>query len=186
MTAKGQTPIADPLNELLGAGAVYFNYDEEGETAVGATKGGSVFNVERQYYESEQDGAYGPIKGDKTKIRVVPMLTVNAMEIMPDNVKKFYAGMDVDDSNTEYVEMRERLEIKDEDYLKNVAFVGETKDGKDVVIIIENPLGDGETDISIEAKENVVPEIQFTGHYTREEPRKIPYKMRFPNRTPEA
>lgn len=191
--SKGQTPLANPLNELLGAGAIYFNYDTDDEIAIGATKGGSTFNVEREYYESEQDGAFGPVKGDKVKISVIPTLTINAMELMPSNVEKFYAGMEETrngggdgENGKDYIELRERLVIEDTDYLENVAFVGETKDKKEVVIILENPLGDGETDWAMEPKENVVPEVQFTAHFDRDTPHKIPYTMRFPKREVEA
>lgn len=182
MGNKGQTPLANPINEVLGAGAVYFNYGLENERAVGATKGGNSFEVEREWYEPEQDGAYGHVKGDRTKTRVSPALTINALELSEDNMQLFIAGLKKESDDGDYTEYREQLGISEDDYLDNVAFVGETKDGSDVVIIVENALGDGETSFEMAAKEGVVPEITFTGHYNREKPRQVPYTMRFPKR----
>jgi hypothetical protein len=180
MSSKAVTPIADPINLVLGAGAVYFNYGEVDETPIGATQGGSVFNANREFREVEQDGIYGPVKGLKRKNRIAPTLTVKAMELFKDNFIKFFAGMDVDDTSLEYTEIKERLNIEDTDYIKNVAFVGQNYNEEDVVIILDNVLGDGNIQLAIEREKEIVPEVIFSAHFDPAAPTVVPYKIRFP------
>jgi hypothetical protein len=183
MGVKAHLNGANPDNLVLGAGAIYFNYGEVSEAAIGATRGGSTFTVEREIVPIEQDGAYGAIKGLKKKIRIQPILLVNAMELNTTTYAKFFAGMTVSTSNVDYDLVTENVAIADGDYLTNVAFVGETEAGDDVVIIVKNALGDGSIEFAIEDKNEIVPEVQFTGHYLSSALTTVPYEVRFPKNT---
>lgn len=180
MSSKAYVPAATVRNLLLGAGAVYFNYGELTELCIGATRGGSTFTVTRDIREIEQDGAYGPIKDMRRKTKVAPVLMVNAMELSIITLPKFYGGMTLDQTNINYDKITENIAIVTDDYLTNVAFVGETQDGQDVVIIVKNALGDGNLELAIEDKNEAVPEIQFTGHYDTSALQTPPYEIRFP------
>jgi len=186
MGVKAQTPAATPENLVLGAGAIYFNYGEVSEAVIGATRGGSTFTVEREIREVEQDGALGPIMGLRQKTRIVPILKVNAMELTTTTLPKFYAGMTVTTSNPNYDVVTEDSDIVAGDYLTNVAFVGENLAGEDVVIIIKNALGDGALEAAAEHKNELVPEVQFTGHYASSALTTVPYEIRFPKATPDT
>jgi hypothetical protein len=183
MGVKAQTPSANTNKLVLGAGAIFFDYGEVTETAIGATRGGSTFTVEREIAEIEQDGAYGAIKGLRKKTRVQPILTVNAMELDQDSFLKYFAGMTKTTSNVNYDVVTEDIAIELTDYLTNIAFVGETKNGDDVVIIVKNALGDGNIELAIEDKNEIVPEVQFTGHYASDALTTVPYEIRFPKST---
>ncbi|MCT4565869.1 MAG: hypothetical protein N4A68_16350 [Maledivibacter sp.] len=180
MTTKAQSKIADPGNKYLGAGAVYFNFGESDEMIIGATKGGSSFNANREFMSVEQDGAYGEVKGLRRKIKVSPQLLVNTLELHKDNITKFFGGTDLEDSNEKYYSITERINLKDEDYIKNVAFVGENQRGEDMVIILHNALGDGNIEMAIEHESDIVPQVQFTAHYDPQNPKKAPYEIRLP------
>lgn len=180
MSIKAQSKVADPANKYLGAGAVYFNFGEADEMIVGATKGGSVFNANREFMSVEQDGVYGEVKGLRRKIKVSPQLSVNALELHKDNITKFFAGTDLDETDATFYSITERINLKDSDYLKNVAFVGENQNGDDLVIIVRNALGDGNIEMAIEHETDIVPLVLFTGHYDPENPKVAPYEIRLP------
>lgn len=186
MGLKAKPAGATERNLIFGAGCIYFNYGEASEAWIGATKEGGSFEVDREIVEIEQDGAYGAIKGLKHKTKIQPMLKINAMEINTTNIVKFYAGTSVSTTNPSYDVLTELTTIASGDYLTNVAFVGETLDGEDVVVIVKNALGDGKIEWAIKDKEEIVPEVQFTGHYATDALTTVPYEIRFPKSSADA
>jgi hypothetical protein len=178
--ANSQPPAVTTSKTILGPGAFYFDYGEVTELCIGATRGGGTFNVERQIREVAQDGAYGPIKNKRYKTRIVPVLKIKALELGIANLPKFFGGMTVDSSGVSYDSITENIAIAAADYLTNVAFVGENGDGEDVIIIIKNALGDGNIEMAIEDKNEIVPETQFTGHYASDALTTVPYEIRLP------
>jgi hypothetical protein len=165
------TVVPTPKNVALGEGVVYFNYDNSttppagSNVLVGATRGGSTFSREGEIKSLEFDGKRGEVKGFRRKINGGASLTVNALEIVnAENLTKFYAGLQVDESNVDYDVITAKKQIDDTDYIDNVAFVGETLTGEEIVIIIKNALGDGAMELALEDKEEVVAEVQFTAH----------------------
>lgn len=166
----------DKTNVMLGNGLFYFNYGETTETLVGATKGGGSFTVEREFKPIERDGTYGTVKGEVRKISVVPKLTINALELSADNLEKFY-GMTAT-TETEYTKLTEGVEVADSDFLTNVAFVGKRADGKQIVIIVENGLGNGNLELAFENKEEVATEVTYEGCYDPAALETPPYEIR--------
>ncbi len=160
----------------LGNGLFYFNYGETDETLVGATKGGGSFAVEREYKPIERDGTYGTVKGEVRKISVVPKLTINALELSTDNLEKFY-GMTASEE-TGYTKLTEGVDVADTDFIKNVAFVGKRADGKQIVIIVENALGNGNLELAFENKEEVATEVTYEGCYDPTALETPPYEIR--------
>lgn len=57
------------------------------------------------------------------------------------------------------------LEITKNDYLDNVTIIGQKCDGKKIKIVQKQCLNDGNINVAFEAKDEVVHETQFTGHY---------------------
>lgn len=179
MAKDKHQPKPTPKNVVLGEGAFYFNYDEEDEAYAGVTRGGGTFNREPEFHDIEFDGARGPVKGMKRKTEVESTLTLNALELQADNLIKFYAGLKKEDK-TDYESVTAKKDIDEEDYLKNVAFVGQTKDSREVIIILKNALGDGSIELSLEDKDEVVPEVQFTGHFDLDDLESEPWEIRWP------
>lgn len=162
---------------MLGIGTVTV-----GATAIGLTRGGSVFMVEREIREIEADGDFGPVEGRVVIDREVAKLTVNALELFTAaNMTKYYPASEVvaDPLVTPTGDIfTGTLEIVAGDY-NDVVWTGKTKDGKAVVITLENAMNVSGVEWTLEDKSEVVPSLEFVAHYseaTRETP---PWKVRF-------
>lgn len=160
---------------LLGYGVVAV-----GATPIGLTRGGSAFVVEREIRQIEADGDRGPVKGRIVVDTEVAKLTVNALELFnATDMTKYYPGMDID-SVTDPLKstMTGTLEIVAGDY-NDVTWTGKTKDGKAVVLTVQDALNMGNLEWTLEDKNEVVPSIEFTATYdeaTRDTP---PWKVDF-------
>ena len=95
MSLKYHAITADtPKQIVFDAGVVYRNFvspSEPGEL-IGATRGGSEFNLTLEQREIEADGVPGPLKGFKRIVRVEATLTVNMLALSLDNLKAAIAG----------------------------------------------------------------------------------------------
>lgn len=140
---------------ILGDGVFAIN-----GTTVGLTRGGGQFSVEREYREIEADGDYGPVKGRIRKIRSVAQLTLNALELSPSNLEKFFpatkvvggaftSAEDIDDA-TDYV---------------TVTWVGKTKSGQEVKITLNNAINMDNIELEMADKEELVASITYTATY---------------------
>ncbi len=162
MSIKGNAPLGEPTKEYLGPGAVYFNYGELDEACVGATKDGGEFNDNAEFRQHEADGDIAPVKGAIDLIKIAPQLTVNALKLDKANLQKFYAGMSLDDTNATFSKLTRTVNLKNS-YLKNVAYVGQNREGKDLIIVVKNALGDGALQAAFKKDEEIVPSVQFSG-----------------------
>jgi hypothetical protein len=158
-TAKANTP--DKI--LLGYGLV----SVDGEP-LGLTRGGSTFTVEREVRNIEADGDRGTVKGRVVIDTEEATLVVNALEIFSDaELSKYFPALDLT-TNT----IISTLNIVDADY-RVVVWEGKTLDGKSVTITLPNAINKGNLDLTLEDKDEVVPELEFTGAYL-EESRDVP------------
>lgn len=162
---------------LLGQGVVAI-----GGTPIGLTRGGSAFNVEREFREIEADGDRGPVKGRIVIDTERAVLNVNSLELFnAEDMTKYYPGTSItpDDETTPTKNTwQSTLEILDTDY-QSITWTGKTKDGKAVVITLENAINMGNVEWTLEDKNEVVPELQYTSTYdetTRDTP---PWKVDF-------
>ncbi len=159
---------------MLGCGVV-----SVGGVPLGLTRGGSTFTVEREIRPIEADCDRGPVKGRVVIDTEVPKLTVNALEpFAADELKSYWPGLEVDSTNVDYDEMTGTLSIAASDYV-DVQFVGKTKDGKAVTIQVDDAINMANIEWGLEDKNEVVPSLEFTGHYddsTRDVP---PWRVRF-------
>lgn len=145
-------------NVLLGYGI--FSVDD---IPVGLTRGGGSFTVETEYREIEADGDKGVVKGRVVIDRQDSKLTLNALSMFTaEEMKKFYPGL-----LNENGELTSTLEITDEDY-HSVKWEGKTLGGEKVTITIENAINLENIDLSLEDKNEVVPELTYTAAYTEE------------------
>ena len=144
---------------LLGYGVVAVD-----ATPIGLTRGGSNFVIEREVREIEADGDYGPVKGRQVIDREVATLTVRGLELfVAAELPLFFSGMALTAGATEDV-LTSLLTFADGDY-HEVTWTGKTKDGKSVVITVENAINMGNIELTLEDKTEVVPEIVYTATY---------------------
>lgn len=152
---------------LLGTGVFSVN-----GVSIGLTRGGGVFNVEREYRPISADGDKGPVKGRQVIDTEVAKLTVNGLELFTaSKMPTFYPAMNVTSGTTDDT-LTSTLSIADGDYV-DVTWVGKTKDGKALTITVENALNLANLEWNLEDKNEVVPVLEFTAHYdeaTRETP----------------
>lgn len=161
---------------LLGAGVVTI-----GTTPIGLTRGGSIFLVEREIRPIGADGDMGPVVGREVIDREVPKLTVNALELFSStDMKKYYPGLKVD-ATTDPAKptVTSTLKIDPTDY-NDVKWEGVTKGGKKVVITVMNATNLENIEWKFEDKNETVPQLVFTGHYTEEAPNTSPWKKEYP------
>lgn len=171
------TPVVPNANDvLLGEGTTYINYGEAGEAIIGATQGGSKFEIEKKTINVKVDGAYGDIKGLKRIDVFIPKLIINFLKLNYTTLG--YGVPSTVTTTSTYKEFAFRLNIEATDILKNVAFIGQKHDGKACKIIVENCLNDGNIALAFKEKVEVVSEMQFTGHYLYAYPVLPPFSVR--------
>jgi hypothetical protein len=162
---------------LLGYGVVTV-----GGTAIGLTRGGSVFAVEREYRNIEADGDKGPVKGRIMIDSEVGKLTVNALELFTAaDMKKYYPGTSVTAVPTETPTtdvFTSTLSIVSGDH-NDVVWTGKTKDGKAVTITIKDALNMGNLEWTLEDKNEVVPSLEFTATYSETNRELAPWSVVF-------
>lgn len=162
---KAYSGVGNPVHEFLGAGAVYFNWGLANETLAGVTKGGNAFNDNAEFREREADGDFFPVKGHKDIIKMTPQLTLNAVKLSTQNLKRFLAGVKADTTTTPGTAILTRTLDLSASYIENVAFVGANREGKLMVVLLKNVLGDGVFNLPTTVKsEEIVPAMQFTAH----------------------
>lgn len=140
---------------LLGYGV--FSVDG---TPIGLTRGGGSFVVESEFREIEADGDYGVVEGRVVIDRQDARLTVNALTAFSaEDMLKYYPAL-ANATGT----VTGTLKIAAGDY-KEVSWAGKTLDGKTVTIKLDKALNMGNIDLSLEDKNEVVPELEFTATY---------------------
>lgn len=145
-----------------------------GNTPIGLTRGGGSFEVETEFREVEADGDKGPVKGRQVIDRQVPKLALNALTMFTaTEMKQFYPALD-ETTGT----ITGTLVISDTDY-QDVKWEGKTMGGEKVTIIVENALNLETLTLTLEDKNEVVPELSFTGHYLEDDRDKPPFSVVF-------
>lgn len=147
---------------MLGYGTVTV-----GGTAIGLTRGGSAFVVEREIRPIEADGDKGPVVGRITIDTEVAKLTVNALELFTAaNMTKYYPAMTLTTSTTtDTLKSTAGLVIAAGDH-NDVVWTGKTIDGKAVTITVEDAINMSNLEWGFEDKSEVVPTLEFTACWT--------------------
>jgi hypothetical protein len=171
--------VPTPAKIMLGEGIIVYNYGETDEAIIGATRGGGQFDRTVTFKDVTFDGAMGPVKGLRRKTQAVARLVGNMLELATGNLTKYYAGLKTT-TGTTYDTVSANSDLADTDYYKNVAFVGQSKDGKEVVIILKNALGDGNVNLAFKDGDEVVAKTQWTAHYDSTTPTTEPWEIRWP------
>lgn len=152
-----------------------------GTVDIGLTRGGGQLTIEREYREIEADGDYGPVKGRIRKIRSRATLTMNALEIIAENIPLLYpATKNTNEAGPPSTDtITAKVDIEDEDYNDTVTWTGRTTGGRAVVITLKNAINLSNIDWSLTDKEEIVPEVVFTATYTEEDRTTEPWEIEF-------
>lgn len=157
-----------PKTVMLGAGTIHKGFTcAEGtwnftESLLCATSGGSKVSIVPEFYDVPVDGALVKVKGLFAKIGEKATMEINPIELKPDIINMAVIA-DVAESTTAtgYTEMTSRAVIKEGDYVKNLAYVGKTIEGKPIIIVFDYAICTSGLELEGKNKEAAVPKLTF-------------------------
>lgn len=153
-------------------------------SCIGATKGGSSLKIVPEFYSVQPDGSTVAIKDFKRKVGEVATMDVNLLELTADIIKAAVVGKDGTSTDTNYNLIESKDAIAEGDYWENIAFVGETLDGKYIIAILDNALCTSGLTIEGKNKEEGVGKYTFECHANASESlTTLPYHIYYPKRT---
>ena len=156
----------NPTKILLGMGVFKI-----GDVAVGLTRGGGQFTVEREYRPIAADGDRGIYKDRVMLDASIPKLKMAALEVISENVPKFYPRISSTASDpVGSTVITGTGAIATADYIPTVTWTGVTKGGKEVVITLDNAINLENFDWTLAEKDEVVASINYTGTYLETSP----------------
>lgn len=179
-----------PKRILFGAGTIHkglkysstWNFEE---SLVGATNGGSKLSIVPELYDVPLDGANVAVKGLKVKNGETATLEVNFAEITEDIIKAATIGKTGTATDTTYNLIESKADIAVGDYWENVAFVGRTLEGKNIIAILENALITSGMETEGKNKESAVGTYTFACHAAADADNfdTLPWKIYYPKAT---
>ena len=138
-----------PGNIPFGAGTIHkgLTFDSAGtkkwnfaESLVGATSGGSKFEIVPEVAQVEVDGALVAVAELDVKQGETANMEINFVELTPDIIKASVIGKSAESDIEGYSVITSKPNIEKGDYWDNIAFVGKTLTGKPIIVIMENAL----------------------------------------------
>lgn len=180
-----------PKRILFGAGTIHkglkyttnvWNFEE---SLVGATNGGSKLSIVPELYDVPLDGANVAVKGLKVKTGETATMEVNFAELTEDIIKAATIGKTGTATDTTYNLIESKADIAVGDYWENVAFVGRTLEGKNIIAILENALITSGLETEGKNKESAVGTYTFTCHAAADADSfdTLPWKIYYPKTT---
>ncbi len=147
ITGKHGVTENTPKNILFGAGTIHkgLKYSTNAwnfaESLVGATSGGSKLSIIPEITNVEVDGAMVKAKGLAVKTGETASMEVNFIELTKDIIKASTLGAEGTSADaTNYDVIESKSDIAEGDYWENIAFVGKTLEGENIIAILENAL----------------------------------------------
>ena len=179
-----------PKHILFGAGTIHkglkysstWNFEE---SLVGATNGGSKLSIVPELYDVPLDGANVAVKGLKVKTGETATMEVNFAELTEDIIKAATIGKTGTATDSTYNLIESKADIAVGDYWENVAFVGKTLEGKNIIAILENALITSGLETEGKNKESAVGTYTFTCHAAADADSfdTLPWKIYYPKAT---
>lgn len=175
---------------LVGAGAIFKDFDvatDTFETAtaklVGATKGGGSFVAKPEIRSVEVDGVPGKVKGMQEIDSWDVTLSVNVIEVTPENIKLALTSGTISDVTmpANYKKVEGNSSIAVADYNDNITFIGSLS-GFDTPVIIQiyNALSVDGLTAAFKDKDDMVIPMKFQGHYDEADLNTPPYAIFIP------
>ena len=172
MAKAGKTGVTEntPKNILFGAGSIHKNlvYADGSwnfkESIIGATSGGSKLSIIPEITKIEVDGALVATKGLTVKTGETATMEINFIELTPDLIKTATIGVAGTSDDATYDMIQSKANIEEGDYWDNVAFVGQTLEGKNVIAILENAICTSGFEQESKNKEGAIGKYTFESH----------------------
>lgn len=154
MSKVGKTGVTTgtPQSIMFGAGTFHKNLTYTPGTGgsagswnfeascIGATQGGGKLTITPEFVDVEADGALVLTKGLKVKCGETAQMETNVLELTKDILKSALIADDGTSEDSNYDLIESKADIESGDYLDNIAFVGKTLDGRNVIVIMDNAL----------------------------------------------
>lgn len=151
------------------------------DSCIGATSGGSKISIVPEITKIEVDGALVAVKGLTKKTGETATMEVNFAELKTDIIKAATIGKDGTSDFNEYDLIESKSDIESGDYLNNIAFVGKTLEGEDIIVIMDNALCTSGFEPEGKNKENAVVTCTFECHADlTDELDKLPWHIYYP------
>ncbi len=176
-----------PKNILFGAGTIHkglvyadgtWNFED---SLVGATSGGSKLSIVPEITPVEVDGAWVTTKGLEVKTGETATMEVNFIELSADIIKASVIGETASESVDGYDVIVSKADIVEGDYWDNIAFVGKTLEGKNIIAILDNALCTSGLELEGKSKEAGIGAFTFTSHAELDSDLdKLPWKIYYP------
>ena len=191
MSKEGKNGVTanTPKNILFGAGTIHkgLKYDTTwnfSTSLVGATSGGSKLSIIPEITKVEVDGALVPAKGLTVKTGESAMMEINFIELTEDIIKASTIGKAGTSEDSTYNAIVPKADIEECDYWENIAFVGKTLDGKNIIAILENALCTSGFEQEGKNKEGAVGKYTFESHAElTSDLDTLPWKIYYPKST---
>ena len=172
MSKEGKTGVTanTPKNILFGAGTIHKNLKYEGtawnftESLMGATSGGSKLSIIPEVTSIEVDGALVKAKGLTVKTGEAATMEINFIELNKDIIKAATIGKDGTSEDAAFDMIVSKANIEEGDYFENIAFVGKTLEGKNIIAILENALCTSGFEQEGKNKEGAIGKYTFECH----------------------
>jgi len=150
-----------PLNLLFGAGNV-----EVGGLNIGATKEGTVFRVEQEFYWPDLNCAKGPIRGTGYKVREVAFLQFTLVEMTMENIALAIpsAAASSSDSASTIISGGVPGCPADTNY-SDVIWTGENCEGKTLRITLKDAISSENMEITFQCDEEASFTLTFMATY---------------------
>lgn len=184
-----------PEQILFGAGTIHKNlkYTKDSgwnfkESVVGATSGGSKLSIIPVIYYPDIDGVHVKVKETATKNGETATMEINLIELTKEIILASTLGK-MGTSEDEAFEMIEsKSDIMESDFWENVAFVGKTLKGKNIIAILDNPLCSNGFEQEGKNKEGAIGKYTFECHASIEDEEldKLPWHIYYPKATAAA
>lgn len=180
-----------PGNIQFGAGTIHkglkytsnaWNY---AESLVGATSGGSKLSIIPEITNIEVDGVLVKAKGLAAKTGETASMEVNFIELTEDIIKAATFGTEGTSADaTNYDVIESKSNIATGDYWENIAFVGKTMKGKNIIAILDNALCTSGFEQEGKNKEGTVGKYTFESYAELTgELDKLPWHIYYPKAT---
>lgn len=159
-----------PKNILFGAGTIHKGLKYEGSawnfeaSIVGATSGGSKLSIVPEVTKVEVDGALVAAKGLSVKTGETATMEVNFIELTEDIIKAATFGKLGNSEDATYDLIESKAAIEEGDYWDNIAFVGQTLEGKKIIAILGNAICTSGFEQEGKSKEGTIGKYTFESH----------------------
>lgn len=166
----GQNGVTNETPEriLFGAGTIHkgLKYTEGtgwnfSESLVGATSGGSKLSIVPEINPIEVDGVHVNVKGLVEKTGEKASMELNLIELTKDIIRAATFAKEGVSADDDYDLIESKASIAEGDYWDNIAFVGKTLKGKNVIAILDNALCTSGFEQEGKSKEGAVGKYTF-------------------------